>query len=379
MNTSIRDFVAPEALARAKGENGLSSRLPTVAYRDGDFLALERRRWLRRTWLFVGRGQALPHPGDVAPVPGHPYFLMRNGDGDIRVFHNVCRHRGHRLVDAPCNKRDTLVCPYHGWTYDLDGRLIATPHFGGHRISTPAGFDPAEHGLVAVRSAQWHDWIFVNADGGAEPFEAFIAPIAARFPEVDFAALDHFLTIDLGAVPANWKICLENTMEPYHVPVAHRETAAGQPLDLHTMVDDGPVVGCAVDIEGSGYTNQPSDNTLDNLDMSARYLLRVPNFFITSYAPDKMIDTLILPDSRDPSICWIQSAWYSTSGRPLGNAEVERWRALEQRVADEDISIMSEVQRGVESEAADDGGVLSPAYETCITGFYRHLIAALGG
>ena len=128
-----------------------------------------------------------------------------------------------------------------------------------------------------------------------------------------------------------------------------------------------------------GYTNQPSDNTLDNLDMSARYLLRVPNFFITSYAPDKMIDTLILPDSRDPSICWIQSAWYSTSGRPLGNAEVERWRALEQRVADEDISIMSEVQRGVESEAADDGGVLSPAYETCITGFYRHLIAALGG
>ena len=222
MNTSIRDFVAPEALARAKGENGLSSRLPTVAYRDGDFLALERRRWLRRTWLFVGRGQALPHPGDVAPVPGHPYFLMRNGDGDIRVFHNVCRHRGHRLVDAPCNKRDTLVCPYHGWTYDLDGRLIATPHFGGHRISTPAGFDPAEHGLVAVRSAQWHDWIFVNADGGAEPFEAFIAPIAARFPEVDFAALDHFLTIDLGAVPANWKICLENTMEPYHVPVAHR-------------------------------------------------------------------------------------------------------------------------------------------------------------
>ena len=225
----------------------------------------------------------------------------------------------------------------------------------------------------------WHDWIFINIDGDAGPLADFVAPLAARFPEVDFAALDHYLTIDLGAVACNWKVALENTMEPYHVPVAHRETAAGQPLGLHTMVDDGPVMGCAVDIEGSDYTNQPSANDLDNLDMSARYLLRAPNFFLTSYAPDKMIDTLILPDSRDPTKCWIQNAWYTTSGKRLSAAEIETWRALEVRVAGEDISIMSAVQRGTESVVADDGGVLSPAYETCITSFYKHLVGALGG
>ena len=109
MNTSIHDFVGPEALARVNGENGIASRLPTVAYTDPGFLALEYRRWLRRTWLLVGRGQDMPNPGDVAPVLGHPYFLARNGGGEIGAFHNVCRHRGHTLVEAPCNRRDTLV------------------------------------------------------------------------------------------------------------------------------------------------------------------------------------------------------------------------------------------------------------------------------
>ena len=377
MNTSIRDFIDAEALARARGDNGLASRLPTVAYKDRDFLALEYSRWLRRTWMFVGRGQEMANPGDVAPIPGHPYFLMRNGEGVINAFHNVCRHRGHTLVEAPCNKRDTLVCPYHAWTYDLDGKLLVAPHFGGHRDALPEGFDPAEHGLAPLRCAMWHDWIFINVDGDAEPLADFVAPMAARYPEVDFAALDHYLTVDLGNVACNWKVALENTMEPYHVPVAHRETAAGQPLELHYMVDDGPVMGCAIDIEGSDYTNEPSPNDLDNLDMSARYLLLVPNFFLTSYAPDKMIDTLILPDSRDPTKCWMQNAWYTTSGKALTAEEIENWRELETRVAGEDISIMAAVQRGVESEAADDGGVLSPVYETCITSFYKHLIAAL--
>lgn len=377
MKTSIHDFVDSEALARVSGVNGLSSRLPTVAYKNDEFLALEYQRWLSRTWMFVGRAHELPHPGDVAPIPGHPYFLVRNGEGAINAFHNVCRHRGHRLVDGPCNKRNALICPYHAWTYDLDGKLLATPSFFGYGKPTPEGFDPEQHGLVPVRCAQWHDWLFINVDGNAKPLTDFVAPLAARFPEVDFAALDHYLTIDLGALACNWKVALENTMEPYHVPVAHRETAAGQPLDLHYMVDDGPVMGCAIDIEGSEYTNQPSANDLDNLNMSARFLLLAPNFFLTSYAPDKMIDTLILPDSRDPTKCWMQNAWYTTSGKALNADEIETWRELEVRVADEDIAIMTAVQHGFESKVADDGGVLSPVYETCIASFYKQLVTAL--
>ena len=74
--------------------------------------------------MFVGRASDLPNSGDAKPVPGHPYFLIRNGTGVINCFHNVCRHRGSELIDGPCHKKDTVVCPYHAWTYDFDGKLV---------------------------------------------------------------------------------------------------------------------------------------------------------------------------------------------------------------------------------------------------------------
>jgi choline monooxygenase len=270
-----------------------------------------------------------------------------------------------------------LQCPYHYWTYDLDGRLLSAPHFNGYgRHLIPDG-DSTDRGLIPVRTAQWHDWIFVNIDGKSEPLEDFVAPMAAKLADVEFGELRHFLTMQTRRIDANWKICLENTMEPYHVPFVHRKTAAGQPLQLHYTVDDGPVMGCAIDIDGSAYTNEPGGASIDNLDMSARYLLRVPNLFLTSYAPDIIIDTMYLPDSRDPAISWLQQAWYTTSGRILTPAEVEAWRDLEERVLEEDVGIMESVQQGVESVAVDDGGILSPAWETSIAAFYRNLVAEL--
>jgi hypothetical protein len=90
-----------------------------------------------------------------------------------------------------------------------------------------------------------------------------------------------------------------------------------------------------------------------------------------------MIDTMIVPDARDPAVCWLQHAWYTTSGATLGEAEIEQWRELEQRVADEDIGVMAAVQQGMASAIADDGGVLSPAYESCLTAFYANMLEAL--
>lgn len=374
---TLHDFVSAEGLARLKGSNGLHSRLPTAAYRDKAFQSFEYRNWLNKTWLYVGRGAAIPNPGDALPIPGHPYILVRNKAGKIGAFHNVCRHRGHRLLDGPCNGQRSLVCPYHHWTYDLDGGLIGTPNFGGPKVQDVEGFDRKVHGLIPVRCDMWHDWIFINVDGKAPPLDDWVAPMAARFPDVDFTKLDHYLTIDMGAIKANWKVCMENNMEPYHVPVVHRSSAAGQPLEQHYMVDEGEVMGCAIDVPGSEYSNQPGGNDMSDLDMSARFLLRTPNFFLTSYAPDKMIDTLILPDSQDPEKCWIQNAWYNTSGEPLSAEEVERWRELEERVGQEDVGIMEGVQAGMHSVAADDGGVLSPAWEACLIGFYREMTRAL--
>ncbi len=172
---------------------------------------------------------------------------------------------------------------------------------------------------------------------------------------------------------------MENTMEPYHVPVIHKSSAAGQPLELHYVIEDEPVFGCAIDIPGSEYTNQSSaeNGELTNLDMSARYLLRAPNFFLTSYTPDIIADTMLIPDAMNPRQCWLEQAWYTTSGYQPTITEVAEWEKLEEQVMAEDMGVISEVQAGVESVAVDDGGVLTPAWESCISAFYRHMVKQL--
>ena len=377
MGVTFSDFVSAEAKARVLGEGGLHSRLPSVAYADKDFLRLEYDRWLAKTWLFVGRGHEIPRPGDAVLVPGHPFILVRNKKGAARAFHNACRHRGHALLAEPCRGLRLITCPYHAWSYDLDGKLLGTPHFGGHQVHKVDGFDPGKFNLVPVRCAQWHDWIFINIDGEAPALEDFVAPMAAKLADVDFGQLTHFLTLDAGSVDVNWKLAMENNMEPYHVPVAHRTTAAGQPLKSHCALAEPPIMGCTVDIPGSRYTNEPGGNDMNALDMSARFLLRTPNLFLTTYAPDKVIDSLIVPDSRNPEKCYVQNAWYTTSGARPGEDEVAQWRDLEYAVLQEDLQIMRMVAKGLESAAVDDGGVLSPAWESCIAAFYGEMVGAM--
>ena len=330
--------------------------------------------------MFVGRKADLPNPGDARTVPGQPVFLVRNKTGNIRAFHNACRHRGHRLISSPCRGMKLISCPYHRWAYDLDGNLKATPHAGGADSQDLSGLDKSLHSLVPVRCETWHDWIFINMDGEAEPLGAFVSSLEQRLDFVDFGALRHFLTMEREGISANWKICMENTMEPYHVPFVHGSTAAGQPLQLHYMIVEDPVLGCGIDIPGSDYDNRPPDDagTLTTLNMSARYLVRLPNFFITSYAPDVIVDTMIVPDRIDPRRCWMEQAWYTTSGRIPDSTEIAQWDELERQVIQEDIAVMTEVQAGTESPVVDDGGVLTPAWESCITAFYQHQVRALG-
>ncbi len=377
MALSFADFVDAKARSRVMGEGGLCSRLPSMAYTDREFLRLEYRRWLAGTWLFAGRCHEIPNPGDARPVPGHPFFLVRDKKGEVRAFQNACRHRGHALIDGPCEGLRRLTCPYHAWSYGLDGHLIGTPHFGGHKVHAVEGFEPGDYGLVPVRCETWHDWIFLNIDGEAPPFADFVAPMANLLTDVDFSKLDHYLTIDAGPLELNWKLAMENTMEPYHVPVVHKDTAAGQPLSAHRAFVERPVMGCTVDIPGSVYSNSPGDGDIEALDMSSRFYLRTPNLFLTTYAPDTLVDTLILPDSRDPERCYVQNAWYTTSGTRPDAETIERWRVLEDEVLQEDLRVMRMVAKGLESVAVDDGGVLSPAWESCIAAFYGELVEAM--
>ena len=351
--------------------------LPGRAYTDPAVLDAEYARVFAPSWCFVGFAHELGRPGDAVPVTvaGQPLVLVRNAEGRINALHNVCRHRGHTVVGAARRGLSALVCPYHAWTYDLDGRLRATPHFGGYRKPRVDGFDRAAHSLKPVRCGVWHDWVFVNLDGAAPPLEEHVAPLARRLNDLDLASLTPLAKLDLGSVKANWKFLVENFVEPYHVPVVHSHSASGQPLREHYMIDDGACFGCAIDVASeSADTGRPVP--ADALDMSSLYLALFPNFILGHYAPDQLGVHLGLPEAPDRTRQW-RVIYHLGDGVPDA-AAVEKLAALWRRVHAEDHAVVERLQAGRASPVMDDGGVLSPHWETSVRRFHLLLGEALG-
>lgn len=335
--------------------------LPAHAYTSAEFWESERRSVFRRNWVCIGFRHELGAAGDVVPVTfaGHPLLMVRDEAGAIGVFHNVCRHRCLTLVDAPGNVGRLIRCPYHAWAYDLSGRLRATPHFGGAERHDADGFERAAHGLVRVRSHVWQDWIFVNLDGAAPPFEDYAAPLFARLEGVRWERLSCVATLDFGEVACNWKFIMENFIEPYHVQFVHSATT-DQPLTRHYTIIDGRCVGSAVDLEREL-------GSAGSLGVSSRYLALYPNFIVGRYFPDQMGAYLNIPTG--PGRMTQKRAIYTTGERPLDAAEIDGLRALWWKVHREDHAMTERLQAGRASEVARDGGVLSPVWEDSVRAF----------
>jgi len=197
--------------------------LPAVAYNDFEFWEIESETVFTQNWVFVGFVHELKKPGDVVTcsVAGQPLILIKNKLGEINAFHNACRHRCLKLVDEPKNVGTKLRCPYHSWTYNLDGELCATPFFAGEENQVE-GFELSKHGLKPVRLAIWHDWIFVNLSADAPAFEEYSAPLIKYFDDINFDQVKPVATLDFGEISTNWKFLMENFIEPYHVQFVHR-------------------------------------------------------------------------------------------------------------------------------------------------------------
>jgi phenylpropionate dioxygenase-like ring-hydroxylating dioxygenase large terminal subunit len=193
--------------------------MPPAIYRNLEFHELERREIFARDWHCVGLAADLPEAGHYLSfsINDQPVFVMRGRDGVIRGFSNVCLHRMMRLVEGQgsCQR---LVCPYHAWTYDLDGQLLGAPHMK----QTP-GFEPRAHRLPAIRTEIWQGWIYVTLNDGALPVAALLASLA---PMVAPYEMEHYIPVALQdhVWNTNWKLLTENFMEGYHLPVAHRAT-----------------------------------------------------------------------------------------------------------------------------------------------------------
>ena len=351
--------------------------LPAFAYTSEDFHRRECTSLFPNNWAFVGFAHELRQPGDVIPVTlaGRPLLLLRDQGGDIRVFHNVCRHRCLKLVDQSRNVGRKIVCPYHAWSYGLDGALQLAPFFGGLDHQPPAGFDKSRHGLVPVRFAVWHDWIFVNLSGEAPDFESYVAPLAKRLESLDLDALEYVATLDFGTVETNWKFLMENFIEPYHVQFVH-STTTDQPLYGHETFAEGACVGSLFDTMKVKRKTETAREERNVLAIDSRYLTLFPNFILGFYPKEQIGVYQNLPLAPDRTLQ--RRAIYRTAGAaPLKESEVEALKQLWTQVHHEDHAMCERLQAGRASEVAEDGGLLSPHWEDSVRRFQEMVVEAV--
>ena len=343
--------------------------LPSKSYTDQEFWEKECDTVLSEGWLFVGFVHEFLKSGDVIPsfIAGKPILLVKNNNKDIAAFHNVCSHRCLKLVDEKKNVGKIIRCPYHSWTYNLEGKLIAAPHIGGINKHKPKGFKFLEHGLKPIRIHIWHDWIFINLNGKAKKFEEYAKPLIKKFEDVNFNKLKYAATLDFGKINTNWKFLIENFIEPYHVQFVHK-TTTNQPLKDHYTIVDGICYGSGVDVKEEDNKNSSA------LSVSSRYLSLFPNFIIGTYYPNQIGVYLNVPIS--PSITSQKRIIYTTDGKEMTKEETDITKKIWWSVHKEDHAICERLQEGRASPSSDAGGLLSPYWEKGVQKFQKLIIQA---
>jgi choline monooxygenase len=343
--------------------------LPGAAYVSESFMELENTYLFSNSWVFVGFVHQLPNSGDVLPVSvgGQPLFILRNGENEITAFHNVCRHRNLQLVDKPANCGRLLRCPYHSWSYDLNGNLKNAPFFGGNAKQQVSEFKLEDNGLTAVHCAVWHDWIFVNLDPDAESIDDYLHPIKAVLSDTDVTKYRPIATVELGEVRTNWKLLMENFIEPYHVQFVHKTTTS-QPLQDHYPVIEGKCLGSAVDLSDEQVANAGKGT----LGVTSRYLTLFPNFVLGTYQPDQIGVHLNIPVDTETTLQF--RVIYVHEDAHYSEAEIQGFKDLWFAVHREDHAICERLQKGRHSSLSSQGGVLSPYWETSVRNF-QELVA----
>ena len=343
--------------------------LPAKSYTDESFWKKECDTVLSDGWLFVGFVHEFKKVGDVIPlfIAGKPILLIKNNNNKITAFHNVCSHRCLKLVDEKKNVGKIIRCPYHSWSYDLEGKLKAAPHIGGTNQHQPKGFNFLDHGLKPIRIYIWHDWIFINLNGKAKKFDNYAKPLINKFDDIDLTKLKYAATLDFGKINTNWKFLIENFIEPYHVQFVHK-TTTNQPLKDHYTVVDGICYGSGVNVEKEDIKNNAA------LSVTSRYLSLFPNFIIGTYFPNQVGVYLNIPIS--PGVTSQKRIIYTTDGKEMGKEEANMVKNIWWSVHKEDHEMCERLQEGRSSPASEEGGLLSPVWEKGVQAFQKLIIEA---
>lgn len=376
-----------EALGR---ETEFVRGLPNEAFTTQAFLDLENEYVFSRSWVFAGPASNLPDRGDVKPVQvaGRSLFMVRGQDNEIRVFQNVCPHRGARLVVEEMSKTSVLTCPYHAWSFGLDGDLKGRPHYHG-----PDKHDRGNNGggdrvcLFAVRSVTWHDWVFVNLDGKAPPFEEYMAPAISRYEAWDLSC---FRVANYAAFEfrCNWKLAVENFCDIYHVFKVHpaldqMQTSADrfamEPDGAHMFADfimAGDGRGLTIDADGPVPPTIPS--LPEHLRTSSPYFNLFPNVTMALF-PSNL--SFFMFEPVGPDQCIMHEWFYFVGDAAQQPEHREACERVYQEWADlnaEDLGICQRMQEGRSCDAYD-GGRLAPYWDAGTVHFHRQIAAAIRG
>ncbi len=202
--------------------------VPGYVYNSNEILEREKERLFMKDWLMICREEEVETPGDFMTFRplGEPVVVTRDADGQLHALANVCQHRGVEVASGSGNAQEFL-CPYHGWLYDLTGKLVGAPY-----MKEAEGFDPSTCRLQALQVATWGGFVFICFDDTAPPFEAFAADFIREFSflQPEQCRLSKKIVLDLDC---NWKFLIENVMDMYHAHTLH-----GQSFGQHTSYDN---------------------------------------------------------------------------------------------------------------------------------------------
>ncbi len=347
--------------------------LPASWYCDPAVAELERERIFARSWQYGGPAEQVAEPGSyMATQAGHiPVVVTRDRDGVLRAFVNVCRHRAYVIArDSGC--RETLQCPYHAWTYELDGSLKKAP-----RSEREAGFDAADFSLLPVSVDTWGPFLFVNPDPAAAPLAEWLGELPSLVGRsgLDLDSLRYHSHVEFP-IEANWKVALENFLECYHCPVAHPgfSKVIDVDPDFYALTVSptfssqfGPIKASA--LSGNGRAPYVPTGGVEQ----AQYHFMFPNTTINiAPGPQNISLERYVPDGLGRTI-EVTDYWF---GKDVPAQVVQEVLAFDNEVGQEDIDLIVTVQRGLDSGAVQQGRLMRES-EQLIADFQRRLYDAI--
>jgi choline monooxygenase len=337
---SVRDILnlynPTNALERA-------STIPAPWYRDPRIEELERASVFSATWQVAGRADQVLEKGHffTADIAGEPIVVVRGDDARLRAFYNVCRHHAAAVVPEAQGCAKQFRCPYHGWTYGIDGTLKGMVEFDGVQ-----DFDRADNGLVPIRLDVWENFVFVNLDGQATPLRNFLGAVPGLVAPLDLTKKLHYVDRRIYPLHCNWKVYVDNYLDGgYHVPHAHKGLSSVIEYTKYTIenferacLQSSPLSSDANSAAGVAATRQGR----------AFYLWIYPNFMINAY--EGVMDTnLVVP--LGPDKCAVIFDYYFAETGPAAEVHNKESIAVSEKVQDEDMAICDAVQRGLQSRA----------------------------